>query len=173
MSVDQINTTFYSHVHFAFTTITSDYAINVTGVEDRLSLFSNMTGVKRVLSIGGWTFSTDPSTYMIFRDAVTSANRDMLITNVVDFLEKWDLDGADFDWEYPDKPDIKGISAGTTADSTNYYVTLDLLKAAMTTGKTVSLTAPASFWYLQRFPIKAISTVVDYVVCMTYDLHGQ
>lgn len=173
MSVDQINTTFYSHVHFAFATLTSSYAINVTGIEDQLSLFSNMTGIKRVLSIGGWSFSTDASTYMIFRDAVTSANRDTLITNVVDFLEKWDLDGVDFDWEYPDEPDIEGIPAGTTADSTNYYITLDLLKTSMPIGKTLSLTVPASFWYLERFPIEAISTVADYIVYMTYDLHGQ
>ena len=173
MSVDQINTTFYTHVHFAFATITSDYAINVTGLEDQLSLFSNMTGVKRVLSIGGWSFSTDADTYMIFREAVTIANRDTLITSIVDFLDEWDLDGVDFDWEYPDEPDIKGIPAGTTADSSNYYITLDLLKAKMPTDKTVSITAPASFWYLERFPIEAISTVVDYIVYMTYDLHGQ
>ncbi|KAJ6035923.1 hypothetical protein N7540_000202 [Penicillium herquei] len=173
MSADQVNTTFYSHIHFAFATITSDYAINVTGMEDQLTLFSNITGAKRVLSIGGWSFSTDASTYMIFRDAVTSANRDTLITNVVDFLEEWDLDGVDFDWEYPDEPDIEGIPAGTTADSTNYYITLDLLKASLPSGKTLSLTAPASFWYLERFPIEAISTAVDYIVYMTYDLHGQ
>jgi len=47
------------------------------------------------------------------------------------------------------------------------------MKAAMPASKTVSLTAPASFWYLQHFPIQAISEVVDYVVYMTYDLHGQ
>ncbi|KAL5371370.1 hypothetical protein PMIN06_012909 [Paraphaeosphaeria minitans] len=39
--------------------------------------------------------------------------------------------------------------------------------------KTVSITAPASFWYLQYFPIQALSLVADYIVYMTYDLHGQ
>ncbi|KAJ5713929.1 uncharacterized protein N7483_011110 [Penicillium malachiteum] len=151
MSVDQINTTFYSHIHFAFASITSDYAINVTGLEDQLSLF----------------FKYD------WDEAFTSTNRDTLITNVVNFLDEWDLDGVDFDWEYPDEPDIAGIPAGTTADSTNHFVTLDLLKASMPTGKIVSLTAPASFWYLERFPIEAISLVVDYIVYMTYDLYGQ
>ncbi|OJI87443.1 hypothetical protein ASPTUDRAFT_137518, partial [Aspergillus tubingensis CBS 134.48] len=173
MSVDQINTTFYTHVHFAFATINPDWTLNVTGLEDQLSLLSNMTGVKRILSIGGWDFSTDADTYMIFRDAVTEANRDTFLTNVVDFLEEWDLDGVDFDWEYPDEPDIPGIPAGTTADSTNYYLTLAVLKTTMPVGKTVSITAPASFWYLERFPIEAISAVVDYIVYMTYDLHGQ
>lgn len=40
-------------------------------------------------------------------------------------------------------------------------------------GKTLSFAAPASFWYLKNFPIKEMSQVVDYIVYMTYDLHGQ
>jgi GH18 family chitinase len=40
-------------------------------------------------------------------------------------------------------------------------------------GKTVSIAAPASYWYLKAFPIAKISEVVDYIVFMTYDLHGQ
>jgi len=39
-------------------------------------------------------------------------------------------------------------------------------------GKTLSIAAPASYWYLKAFPIEAISAVVDYIVYMTYDLHG-
>lgn len=43
----------------------------------------------------------------------------------------------------------------------------------MPSGKTVSITAPASDWYLQYFPIQALSLVVDYIVYITYDLHWQ
>ncbi len=39
--------------------------------------------------------------------------------------------------------------------------------------KSVSIAAPASYWYLKGFPIEAISKIVDYIVFMTYDLHGQ
>ncbi|KAL4733440.1 glycoside hydrolase superfamily [Aspergillus similis] len=173
MSVDQVDTSVYTHIHFAFATINSDMSISVDGMEDQLSLLSDMTGVKRILSIGGWDFSTDTDTYMIFRDAVTSANRATLVSNIVDFLDEYDLDGVDFDWEYPDEPDIPGIPAGTTADSTNYYLTLVAMKEALSSDKTVSVTAPASFWYLERFPIEAIGSIVDYIVYMTYDLHGQ
>ncbi|KAK3896844.1 killer toxin subunits alpha/beta, partial [Staphylotrichum tortipilum] len=31
----------------------------------------------------------------------------------------------------------------------------------------------ASFWYLKPFPIKQMATLVNYIVFMTYDLHGQ
>jgi chitinase len=43
----------------------------------------------------------------------------------------------------------------------------------MPSGKTLSIAAPASFWYLRNFPIKDIANTVDYIVYMTYDLHGQ
>jgi GH18 family chitinase len=39
--------------------------------------------------------------------------------------------------------------------------------------KSVSIAAPASFWYLKAFPIDRIAAVIDYIVYMTYDLHGQ
>jgi hypothetical protein len=29
------------------------------------------------------------------------------------------------------------------------------------------------YWYLKAFPIKEISNIVDYIVYMTYDIHGQ
>ncbi|GIJ99593.1 hypothetical protein Aspvir_001727 [Aspergillus viridinutans] len=174
MSVSEIDTSSYTHIHFAFATISTDYTLNISSIEAQLPFFTALSGVKRVLSVGGWDFSTSPDTYMIFRDAVTSTNRATLIQSVVDVLEKYDLDGIDWDWEYPDEPDIPGIPAGTAADSTNYFVTLGLLMAALDgTGRTISVTAPASFWYLQNFPIQAISDVVDYIVYMTYDLHGQ
>lgn len=39
--------------------------------------------------------------------------------------------------------------------------------------KTVSIAAPASYWYLKAFPIDRIAAVIDYIIYMTYDLHGQ
>lgn len=39
--------------------------------------------------------------------------------------------------------------------------------------KSVSIAAPASFWYLKAFPIDTIARAIDYIVYMTYDLHGQ
>jgi GH18 family chitinase len=46
------------------------------------------------------------------------------------------------------------------------------LKAALPAGITISIAASASFWYLKGFPIGAMAYVVDYVIYMTYDLHG-
>ena len=40
-------------------------------------------------------------------------------------------------------------------------------------GKSISIAAPSSYWYLKGFPIAEMSLIVDYIVYMTYDLHGQ
>jgi hypothetical protein len=37
----------------------------------------------------------------------------------------------------------------------------------------IGIAAPASSWYLKGLPISDIALVVDYIVYMTYDLHGQ
>lgn len=154
MSISEVDTSLYTHIHFAFALISTDYTPNITSIAAQLPFLSALSGVKRILSVGGWDFSTDPSTYMIFRDAVTSANRATLIDSVVKVLDEYDLDGVDWDWEYPDEPYIPGIPAGTTADSTNYFAMLIELAAALGgTGKTISVTAPASYWYLRKFPI--------------------
>lgn len=39
--------------------------------------------------------------------------------------------------------------------------------------KTVSIAAPASYWYLKNFPIEEMAKTLDYIVYMTYDLHGK
>ena len=49
---------------------------------------------------------------------------------------------------------------------------LALLKTLLP-DKEVSIAAPSSFWYLKQYPIEKIGKIVDYIVFMTYDLHGQ
>lgn len=44
--------------------------------------FKALTGVKRIVSFGGWTFSTEHDTYAIFRDGVTPAQRQRFANNV-------------------------------------------------------------------------------------------
>ncbi|KAL7946919.1 class V chitinase Chi100 [Trichoderma barbatum] len=156
MAVSDIDSSTYSHIHFSFITLNKDFSINVTGVADQLPLLQGMIGIKRVVSIGGWDFSTNPSTYTIFREAVSSeANRQTLVNNVIKFLNDYELDGVDWDWEYPNEPDIPGIPKGSEDETTGYFLLLDELKLKMPADKT------------------ALSLVVDYIVYMTYDLHGQ
>ncbi|KAJ5751129.1 class v protein [Penicillium manginii] len=176
MSVTDIDKGRYTHIHFSFLTINPDFSLNTTLIESQLPFLVGMSGIKRIVSVGGWDFSASPETYNIFRTAMAAENRGTLVDNIIDFLNDNDLDGVDWDWEYPGEPDIPNIPPSPESDSTNYFLFLNSLRSSMATkapGKTISVTAPASFWYLKGFPIQAISLVSDYIVLMTYDLHGQ
>ncbi|EPE06554.1 glycoside hydrolase family 18 protein [Ophiostoma piceae UAMH 11346] len=164
----------YTHVHFSFATLDSSYNVDVGDVYSQFELkrlISN-TAYHRVLTFGGWAFSTEPATYSIFREGVTAANREAMASAMANYINDNDLDGVDIDWEYPGAPDIPGIPAGGDDDGANYLAFLKVLKGKLP-NKTVSIAAPSSYWYLKAFPIAEISKVVDYVVFMTYDLHGQ
>ncbi|KAH8886056.1 class V chitinase-like protein [Thozetella sp. PMI_491] len=173
MNADQIPSG-YSHIHFSFGTITSNFSIDMSSVQTQFNLFLKQTAFKKVLSFGGWSFSTDLDSYAVFSDGVKAANRAALAQSVVAAVQQYGLDGVDFDWEYVGiTSGLPGVPAGSPDDGANYLAFLQTLRSLMPAGKTISIAAPASYWYLQHFPIAEISSVVDYIVYMTYDLHGQ
>ncbi|KAF2826309.1 glycoside hydrolase [Ophiobolus disseminans] len=172
MDITDIDTSKYTHVHFAFPDITPDFKPDVSKLQKQFDKLKNLTGIKRIVSFGGWAFSTEASTFNIFRSGVTDANRVTLANNIAAFVINNGLDGVDFDWEYPSAPDIPGIPAGEVAAGKQYLDFLKLMKRRLQKYE-VAIAAPASYWYLKGMPIKEISEVVDYFVYMTYDLHGQ
>jgi hypothetical protein len=99
----QIDTSKFTHLHFAFGVLSADYEVTTGDVLStyEFEAFKKLTSVHKVLSFGGWAFSTDPATYSIFRNGVTAANRLTMATNIANFIIANDLDGVDIDWEYP------------------------------------------------------------------------
>ncbi|KAH0426127.1 glycosylhydrolase family 18-6 [Colletotrichum camelliae] len=171
----QIDTSAYTHVHFGFGTLKPNFEVEVGDVLSTYNFgeFARIKNSKRILSFGGWEFSNSPSTYTIFRNGVTAANRLKMATSIANFIKKHNLDGVDIDWEYPGAPDLPDMASGGSKDEgPNYLAFLVILKNLLP-GKSISIAAPASYWYLKQFPIKEIGRVVDYIVYMTYDLHGQ
>jgi chitinase len=73
----------YTHVHYAFAGITSDYQVDISNSFEEFSEFTQTTGFKKVLSFGGWSFSTDEDSFPIFREGVTDANRQTFANSVV------------------------------------------------------------------------------------------
>ncbi|KFY44460.1 hypothetical protein V495_03438 [Pseudogymnoascus sp. VKM F-4514 (FW-929)] len=175
MDVRSLNGYSFNVIHFAFADISDDFDVDVSAAQQSFDHFKAMTGFKKIISFGGWSFSTSLDSYAIFRQGVTDAQRQLFANNVAKFVKANNLDGADFDWEYPGAPDVgvPGVPPGSKEDGPNYLSFLKTMKGLMPDGKTVSIAAPASYYYLKGFPIKDISKVVDYIVYMTYDLHGQ
>lgn len=123
MAAEQIPTT-YSHIHFSFAEVTFDFQVDVLSISGSFKAFVAQTGFKKVLSFGGWSFSTSAGSYAIFREGVTDANRLRFAQSVVAVVADNNLDGkmpnpcstepieltslhqfsgVDFDWEYPGK----------------------------------------------------------------------
>lgn len=173
MRVDSIDTTQYTHVHWGFATIGPNFDVSVHDTAGQWPSFTALEGTKKIVSFGGWGFSTDASTYNILRQAMSPANADHFATNIVNFIQANNLDGVDFDWEYPGAPDIPGIPPGLESDAPNYLAFLQILHHKIQADKSISFAAPASYWYLKAFQIKDMANLADYVVFMTYDLHGQ
>jgi chitinase len=172
MNVEDINKNSYTHIHFSFIDLTTSYGVSTANVQVEFDKFVKMTGIKRIVAFGGWTASTHPSTYYLFRDGVAPANRETLASNLAAFVNKYDLDGIDIDWEYPSAPDLPDIPPADPLNGQHYLEFLTLLREKLP-DKSISVAAPASYCYLKGFPIAKISDVVDYIVYMTYDLHGQ
>ncbi|KXJ87798.1 hypothetical protein Micbo1qcDRAFT_151809 [Microdochium bolleyi] len=176
MDVTQVDLSAITHIHFAFAGISKDYQVTIeSGVKEQFDKMVKMDskGVKKILSFGGWSFSTDYDTSPIFATSVSAANREKFAASVVKFLKDNSLDGLDFDWEYPGATDIPGSVPGSKDDGQNYLLFLQAVKKQLPSGKTLSIALPASYWYLKGFPVRKMASVVDYFVYMTYDLHGQ
>lgn len=165
-----------THVHFAFAGLTADFDVQVADdIQPQFKQFLKaQTAKKKIISIGGWAQSTDADTYQRYRDAVKPANRDTFARNVLRFLDDHpDLEGVDFDWEYPGASD-QGNPASDPVDAMYYLRFLTVMREKLGTGKrSLSVALPASFWYLKPFPVEQMAKVLDYFIYMTYDLHGQ
>jgi chitinase len=99
MKITAMDMTPYTHIHLAFGEVTSAFAIDVSKIQVQWDLCVAMSGFKKVLSLGGWSFSTEPATYAIFRNAVQPGNQDTFVANIVSFVQANNLDGIDIDWE--------------------------------------------------------------------------
>jgi len=153
----------YTHVHFAFAGIAPDLAVDFLGLEDEFRLFANQTRFKCIVAFGGWSFSANNDSVAIFRPSLSSVSRLQFARNVANLVQENNLDGVDFDWEFPADP----------AEGNTYLTLLASLRSLLPAGMTVSVAAPASYYHLKNFLIAQMASVVNYVVFMTYDLHGQ
>lgn len=143
------------------------------------SLYSRFTalkakqpGLQTWIALGGWSFNDDtntPNTRRAFSDMVsTRANRQAFIGSLLNFMQTYGFDGIDIDWEYPVAEDRGGVPA----DFANFPIFLAELRAALTGGLGISITLPASYWYLQHFDLRGLQPHVDWFNVMSYDIHG-
>ncbi|MCL2880907.1 MAG: glycosyl hydrolase family 18 protein [Treponema sp.] len=104
--------------------------------------------------------------------------RSKFVANVCAWLENYNLDGVDIDWEYPVGADWSDYHI--PADKVNYITLLGDLRSAIDAlgGKTgkyyqLSTAIPASTWFIEKNDVKAAAAIVDAMKLMTYDYYGS
>jgi chitinase len=169
----------YTHLNYAFASIDPN-TFNVVptystdpGLYTRLAaLKAQDPDLKANIAIGGWSFNDPGPSTTTFSDLVASEdNQRAFFRSLISYMSTYDFDGVDIDWEYPGVTD----RSGRPEDFANYPKFIANLKQALsgTGGRDgLSVTLPASYWYLQNFDVESLSKNVDYFNFMTYDLNG-
>lgn len=164
----------YTHINFAFASINPSTFEVVPGSPGDVDLYQQVTllknqqpGLKVFIAIGGWTFNDPGPTARTFSDiAASTANQNKFFTSLTSFMSTYNFDGVDLDWEYPGADD----RSGRPEDFVNFPIFVANLKSHLTStgGRNgVTVTIPASYWYLQHFDIVKLEKSIDFFNVMS------
>ncbi|KAJ2829120.1 hypothetical protein GGI24_002218 [Coemansia furcata] len=128
------------------------------------------------LSIGGWTGSNRLSTIM-----QDTHKRATMIRAIGTFIEKYELDGVDIDWEYVGRQGSKCNKYSAAEDAGNFMRFLRALRASFharfpDTEKLVSLAVRVQPFDDAEGPMKDVSPFAEYVdfaSIMAFDINGS
>ena len=165
-----------TRINYAFANI-QDGRI-VTGSPVDAANFATLVGLKRqnpslqvLVSVGGWTWSGN------FSDmALTKESRRRFIDSVVEFVDRYNLDGLDIDWEYP------GLTGAGNRfrpeDKRNYTLLLKELRTRFNQEQIrlarpllLSVAAGSSSDFIAHTELGRVERYVDTVNLMAYDYY--
>jgi len=124
-----------------------------------------------LISVGGWTWSG------AFSDmALTKASRKTFIDSAVRFIDRYQLDGLDIDWEYPGMPGMG--NKFRAEDKQNYTALLRELRKRFDREEKrlhrrlyTSVATGASMNFLAHTEMRKVARYVDSVNLMSYDYY--
>lgn len=125
--------------------------------------------VKVLIAIGGWSYKNIPLDATFEKMATSDETRKRFIDEVMKFVDEYDLDGVEIDWEYPD--------VGTSSQNYEKLV-LGLNKALKEKGKYLTAALNGA-WSENEGP--AVSKAVtenclkafDWISVMAYDMNNE
>ncbi|KAK1850239.1 putative class V chitinase [Colletotrichum chrysophilum] len=179
MTPEEIPKGYYTHLFYSFSLINPE-TFRLEPMDDTTgSLYGSVSALKKTqpelqvwLAIGGWAMNDPGAWRTSFSDlAASESAQDEFFESLVTFMSTYNYDGVDIDWEYPVAEDRGGIEA----DFDNFVNFISRLRNRLNnlgTPKGLSMTLPASYWYLKGFDIINLEPHVDFFNVMTYDIHG-
>ncbi|KAJ6539729.1 glycoside hydrolase family 18 protein [Mycena capillaripes] len=175
-SLSKVSWEKYTHLTYAFAETTSDVrAVTLNGSDPEILpkfvAAAHAHGVKALVSVGGWSGSLFWSS-----NVATAHNRTLFVKTLVNFAKKYNLDGLDFDWEYPGTQGI-GCNTINVHDTANFLAFIQELRADPVGSKLIlsAATGISPFANAHGNPsadVSAFSKVLDYIAIMVYDING-
>lgn len=133
---------------------------NAPDLQEAVSL-AHGNGSTIGITVGGWSGSRYFSTV-----CADSTKRQTLATNIYNYLQQYDLDSIDIDWEFPNN-----YGAGneySSADVANFLTFLQLLRTTVGDNIRISLAVPSTGYSGSDGKVVAdmsgFASVVDYIV---------
>ncbi|GLH08614.1 Probable chitinase 10 [Gryllus bimaculatus] len=128
-------------------------------------------GIKVLVAIGGWNDSAGDKYSRLVNNP---SARSRFITTVIDFIEKYDFDGLDLDWEYPVCWQVD-CKKGPSSDKEGFAALVRELKAAFRPKGLLlsSAVSPSKAVIDAGYDVPTLSENLDWIAVMTYDYHGQ
>nr|CAH7717807.1 unnamed protein product [Callosobruchus chinensis] len=173
--VENIDPTLCTHINFGFVGINEDGTLRIIDPwesnDEGLHGFRRLVALKNpktkvMVSMGGWNEGAAKFSSV----ANDPALRSNLISSVISFIEKYNFDGFDLDWEYPGSRE----GSNPERDPENYVTLLKELKAALQPrGYLLSAAVAGGVERIDiGYRVKEVSSLLDMINVMTYDFHG-
>ena len=173
-----------THINFAFVNIINgevqfdtsnidDTQLDAADIVKLQELKKINSDLKILVSVGGWVWSGN------FSDAaLTSASRKKLARSSARFVKDNQLDGIDFDWEYPNQ-----VGAGNIhrpEDKQNLTLMLAEIRYSLDSlaekedhpGYLLTIATGADSAYIQNTELGEAQKYLDFLNIMTYDFHN-
>ncbi|KAJ2808996.1 hypothetical protein H4R20_000464 [Coemansia guatemalensis] len=173
MNIDWSRIT-HLHLAYAIPTDSGDITFDGEWFLPQLVREAHKADTKVLLSVGGWTGSNRFS--LLMRDA---HKRAALTRSISGFLEKYELDGVDLDWEYVGKQGSKCNKFSPADDSSNMLRFLRAMRASISarfdSSKLLSLAVPVRPFENAEGPLKDVSPFAefaDYASILAFDING-
>ncbi|XP_067620317.1 probable chitinase 10 [Eurosta solidaginis] len=176
---DDINTDLCTHIVYGFAVL--DYSNLILRTHDSWADIDNnfytrvtslrSKGVKASLALGGWNDSQGDKYSRLVRSPTARAR---FVKHAIEFLEKYEFEGLDLDWEYPVCWQTD-CSKGVPDEKTAFTALVRELSAEFKPRGLLLSTAvsPSKMIIDAGYDVPQLASYFDWIAVMTYDFHGQ
>ncbi len=152
-----------THINYAFAIPRSNGSLEPLANPGKLQQIVSLghaQGVKVLIAVGGWELGDGGGVDTRFIQlASNSSTRTAFVNNMINFVNEYNLDGVDIDWEYPDNG----------SEPQNYELLMQELGAALhSRGKLLTAAVVAQGW-AGNGVLNGVFDDVDFLNLMAYD----